>query len=48
MFGSDWPMCLLATPYERWFRLVEKYVARLSDTEQERFWDGTPVEAYGL
>ncbi|MCY4584564.1 MAG: amidohydrolase family protein [Bryobacterales bacterium] len=48
MFGSDWPMCLLATPYGRWFRLVEKYVARLSDTEQERFWDGTAVEAYGL
>ena len=48
MFGSDWPMCLLATPYGRWFRLVEKYVARLSDTEQERFWDGTVVEAYGL
>ena len=48
MFGSDWPMCLLATPYGRWFRLVEKYVTRLSDTEQERFWDGTAVEAYGL
>ena len=48
MFGSDWPMCLLATSYRRWFRLVEKYVARLSDTEQERFWDGTAVEAYGL
>lgn len=48
MFGSDWPMCLLATPYERWFRLVEKFVARLSDSEQERFWDGTAVEAYGL
>ena len=48
MFGSDWPMCLLATSYEHWFRLVEKYVARLSDSEQERFWDGTAVEAYGL
>ena len=48
MFGSDWPMCLLATSYERWFRLVEQYVARLSDSEQERFWDGTAVEAYRL
>jgi len=48
MFGSDWPVCLLATPYARWFRLVEKYVARLSDSEQARFWGETAVEAYGL
>jgi len=48
MFGSDWPVCLLATPYDRWFHLIEKYVARLSDSEQARFWGETAVEAYGL
>jgi L-fuconolactonase len=48
MFGSDWPVCLLAASYERWFRLVESYVAQLSDAERERFWSGTAVEAYGL
>ena len=48
MFGSDWPVCLLAARYERWFRLVEGYVARLSDAEQERFWSGTAIEAYRL
>ena len=48
MFGSDWPVCLPATSYERWFRLVEKYVARLSEPERARFWGETAVEAYGL
>ena len=48
MFGSDWPVCLLAASYQRWFRLVEAYVAQLSGTEQGRFWSGTAMEAYGL
>ena len=48
MFGSDWPVCLLAARYERWFRLVEGYVAHLSGAEQERFWSGTAIEAYRL
>lgn len=48
MFGSDWPVCLLAADYERWFRVVESYVSALSQTEQERFWSGTAIEAYRL
>jgi L-fuconolactonase len=48
MFGSDWPVCLLSAGYERWFRVVESYVSSLSETERERFWSGTAVEAYRL
>ncbi len=48
MFGSDWPVCLPAAGYERWFRVVESYVSSLSETEQGRFWSGTAVEAYRL
>ncbi len=48
MFGSDWPVCLLAVSYRRWFEVVERYVSRLSRDEQDRFWSGTAVEAYKL
>jgi L-fuconolactonase len=48
MFGSDWPVCLLAIGYQRWVGIVAKATARLSAGEQERFWGGTAIEAYGL
>jgi L-fuconolactonase len=48
MFGSDWPVCLVAASYQRWFEVVNGYVSQLSDTEQERFWSGTALEAYRL
>ena len=48
MFGSDWPICLLATTYCRWVETVERYVSRLTESEQERFWSGTAKEAYRL
>jgi L-fuconolactonase len=48
MFGSDWPVCLLATSYRRWFQTVTDFVAPLSDSERTRIMGGTAVEAYGL
>ena len=48
MFGSDWPVCLLAADYQTWHHLVEDYVAELSDDERRHFWGGTAVEAYRL
>ena len=48
MFGSDWPVCLAAVDYGRWFALVSGYAARLADSERSRVLGGTAVEAYGL
>lgn len=48
MYGSDWPVLLLAGTYERWFRTVRKAIAKLSKTEQERIMGGTAAEAYGI
>ena len=48
MFGSDWPVCLLAASYERWVEVVESSIGRLSPTEQARIWSGTAREAYRL
>ena len=44
MFGSDWPVCLLAVEYGRWARLV----STLSVAEQERIMGETAVEIYQL
>ena len=48
MFGSDWPVCLVAVEYERWHSIVEDWVSDLSADEQERILGGTAVEAYKL
>lgn len=48
MFGSDWPVCLLAAGYKQWSDLVAEVVGSLSSHEQERIWAGTAVEAYQL
>src|SRR5262249_10074830 len=35
MVGSDWPVCLLASSYERWFFTLGEFLASLSANEQE-------------
>lgn len=48
MFGSDWPVCLVASDYARWIDFVEKCAAPLSATERSRLLGGTATEAYKL
>jgi L-fuconolactonase len=48
MFGSDWPVCLLATSYSFWYELVARFCARLSADEHYRIYGGTAAEAYRL
>ena len=48
MFGSDWPVCLLAVQYGRWHEIVQEFCGELSVAEQERIFCGTAVEAYRL
>ena len=49
MFGSDWPVCQLAAPYDFVHGLVNKWVkARLTVPEQEAFWSGNAIRCYGL
>ena len=49
MFGSDWPVCLLAATYAGVLRLVEGWAAsRLSECERDALWGGTAVRCYGL
>jgi L-fuconolactonase len=48
MFGSDWPVCLVAASYGRWLDLVARFCARLSTEEQSRIFGETAAEAYRL
>lgn len=48
MFGSDWPVCLVACGYEKWHGIVSRFASELSAPEQRRVLGGTAVEAYGL
>lgn len=48
MFGSDWPVCLLACGYRRWHQIVKEFASKLTPDEQERIFEKTAVEAYGL
>lgn len=48
MFGSDWPVSLLATEYERWVRVVTDWVAELTTDEQEAVLCRTACDFYGV
>ncbi|MFJ3056429.1 amidohydrolase family protein [Herbaspirillum sp. NPDC087042] len=49
MFGSDWPVCLLAASYAKVAGVVREWGAtRLSATEQTQLWGGTAARCYGL
>jgi L-fuconolactonase len=48
MFGSDWPVCLVACGYARWHQLVSGWISKLSPSEQARILGGTAMEAYRL
>lgn len=47
MAGSDWPVCLLATSYGHWWKVLERWAAPLSSHEQEMIFGGTAANFYG-
>jgi L-fuconolactonase len=48
LFGSDWPVALLATSYQRWIDVVTEWVAPLSASEQDAIWSDTASRVYSL
>ena len=47
MFGSDWPVALLATQsYSDVVRLAEKLTSQLSDSEKASFWGSHATDKY--
>jgi len=44
MYGSDWPVMLLAGDYVQWYDVVTTTISKLSKTEQDRIMGGTAIE----
>jgi len=48
MFGSDWPVCLLAGSYRQVTRLIEDYVGRHAAGESAKVFGANAIRFYGL
>jgi L-fuconolactonase len=48
MFGSDWPVCLLAATYRQVKQLIEEYVEGFSQSDKEKIFGGNAARFYGL
>ncbi|MFO7999801.1 MAG: amidohydrolase family protein [Marinilabilia sp.] len=48
LFGSDWPVCLVATTYPDWLSLVMKWINKLTKSEQEQILGRNALALYHL
>lgn len=48
MFGSDWPVCLLAGEYKDVLEIVRAYTDRLSEDERHKIWYENAVKFYNI
>ena len=48
MYGSDWPVCLIAASYEEMMDIVKNYFSSFSKDEQEKFFGLNAVTFYNL
>ena len=48
MFGSDWPVVLMASPYRRWVETAEALTAGLSADAQRKLWRDNARRFYRL
>jgi L-fuconolactonase len=48
MYGSDWPVCLVAASYEQVFALVKDYFSTFSQHEQDLIFGENAIRFYNL
>jgi L-fuconolactonase len=48
MFGSDWPVCLLAATYGQVKQLIDNYVKGFPQSDQDKIFGGNAARFYGL
>lgn len=48
LFGSDWPVCLVAASYQRVKEALETLLAAIDDSQRARIFGGNAVELYRL
>jgi L-fuconolactonase len=48
MFGSDWPVCLVAASYEKMIGIVQEYFSSFCKDEQNDFFGNNAIKFYNL
>jgi L-fuconolactonase len=48
LFGSDWPVCLLAGGYSKTVEVLKQYLAGFPAEAQAKFWGGNAAKFYNL
>lgn len=48
MFGSDWPVCLVAAGYKQWVDVLREYFAPFTQSEKEAFFGNNAAAFYNL
>lgn len=48
MWGSDWPVCLFASSYARWWDVLRAWTQGWSPADTEGFFGGNALRFYGL
>jgi L-fuconolactonase len=48
MYGSDWPVCLVAASYKEVLDIVREYFSSFSENEQELFFGRNAIRFYNL
>lgn len=48
MYGSDWPVCLVAATYQQQFSIVQQYLSRLSSSEKQMVMGENAKTFYNL
>lgn len=48
LFGSDWPVCLVAGTYAQVKGLVSNYISKYSESEQADIWANNAKHFYGI
>jgi L-fuconolactonase len=48
MYGSDWPVCLVAGSYERVIGALRALLAEQTDDEREQIFGRSAIQAYQL
>jgi L-fuconolactonase len=48
MYGSDWPVCLVASSYRRWLQTVKDYFGSYSEEDQKKVFSSNATKFYNL
>jgi L-fuconolactonase len=48
LFGGDWPVALLASPYRRWYETLEALTARLPLPARRKLWAENALRCYQM